>query len=240
MYYYYDYTDVIAAFSLGDELVHADGDDLLALEATEKQLEHTHAEIGGIVSSLNSNPDIMISESRKFTGCSLVRCETPTSKRAERRKRMRDDEPHLHSGWRSRGILEQIKFSFPGPDRGNLIDEFWAGAYQSYYLSEHDLIRARGRVLAEYIALHDEDNADEKGAMEDWERVRRSWRPNHVVVGRGVDQRSDSLKSERSYGPSHVEDGGGDALQGLSSFQGDRSGPVQSKRFRAREGRSQY
>jgi hypothetical protein len=207
--------DVIASFSLGDELMHADDDDLLALRATEKQLEHNLVEIGGTVSGLNSNPDIVISESRKCTACSLVRCETPTFKCVERQKRMRDDELYLQSDWRFRGILEQIKFSVPGPDREKLLDEFWAGAYRNYYLSERDLIGARGRVLAEYIALHDEDNADEEVAMEDLERVRRSWRP------------------------SHVEDGGGTALQGLSSFQGDRSSPVQSERFRAREGRSQ-
>jgi hypothetical protein len=49
------------------------------------------------------------------------------------------------------------------------LDEFWASAYQNYHLSERDLIRARRRVLAEYITLHDEDNADEEGAMEDLE-----------------------------------------------------------------------
>jgi hypothetical protein len=69
------------------------------------------------------------------------------------------------------------------------------------------------------------------------ERVRRSRRPSHVVVGGGVDQSSDFLKCERSYGPRHVEDGGGDALQGLSSFQEDRSSPIQFERFGAREGR---
>jgi hypothetical protein len=127
-----DYVDVIimcAAFSLGDELVHSDGDDLLAPQVTRKWLEHSSVEIGGIVSGLNSNPDIEISESRKFTGCWLVRCETPTSKRAETRKRMRDDELYLQGDWRFRGILQQIKFSFPGPDREKSLDEFWASAY---------------------------------------------------------------------------------------------------------------
>jgi hypothetical protein len=78
-------------------------------------------------------------------------------------------------------------------------------AYQGYYLSERDLIRARGRVLSEYIALLDEGNADEEGFIEDLERCRRSWRRSHVDVGGGV------------------------ALQGL---QGDRSSPLQSQAFR--------
>jgi hypothetical protein len=94
----------------------------------------------------------------------------------------------------------------------------------------------RGRAI---FRLHDEDNVDGEGAIEDLERIGRSWRPSHVVVGGGVDQNSDSLKCERSYGPSDVEDGGGDTLQGLSCFRGDRSSPVQSERFRAREGPSQ-
>jgi hypothetical protein len=44
------------------------------------------------------------------------------------------------------------------------------------------------------------------------------------------------LECERSSGPSHVKDGGGDALQVI---QVDRSSPVQSRRFRAGEGPSQ-
>jgi hypothetical protein len=231
--------DVIAALSLGDELVHADGGDLLALQATGKHPEHSSVENGGIVLSLNFNPDIVIYESKKFTGCSLVRCEIPTSRTSERRQRMRDDEHYLRQDSRFWNILEQVKFSVLGPERIKMIDDFWAGAYRGYYSSERDLIRARGRIPAEYIALHDEDVADEEAATQDLERVRRSWRPSHVVVGGGVDQSSDSMKCERSYGPSHVEDGGGDPLLGTSSFQGDRRSPVQSERFRARDGPSQ-
>jgi hypothetical protein len=231
--------DVITAFSLGDELVHADGNDLLALQGVEKQLKHNPIGNGGTVSGLNSNPDIVISESRKFTGRSLVRFETPASRRVERRKRMKDEEHFLQKDWRFRGFMEQIKSSFPGADRDKLTDELWKVIPQGYYHSEVEAVGVRGRVLADYVALLDVENVDEEGAMEDLERVRRSWRPSHVVVGGGVDQSSGSLKCERSYGPSHVEDGGGDALLGSSSFQGDRNSPVQSERFRAREGRSQ-
>jgi hypothetical protein len=122
---------------------------------------------------------------------------------------LKDDELYLQKGWIFPGILGQIKFSIPGPERIKMIDEFWAGVYQSYDLSERDSIWARGRVLAEYIALHDEDDADEEAAIEDLDRVRRSWRPSHVA------------------------DRGGDALLGSSSLQEYRSSPVQSERFRA-------
>jgi hypothetical protein len=85
-------------------------------------------------------------------------------------------------------------------------DEFWAGASQNYYRSKRGLIRARAKVLSEFIALRDEELRDHKGADKEMERVRRSWRPSHVVDGGGVDQSSDPLKCERSYGPSHVDD----------------------------------
>jgi hypothetical protein len=80
---------------------------------------------------------------------------------------MRGDEPCLRKDSRFWGILEQITFSSPGPDRVKLIDEFWAGAHRNLDLSERGSIRARGRVLAEYIALHDEDVTDEEGANEE-------------------------------------------------------------------------
>jgi hypothetical protein len=39
---------------------------------------------------------------------------------------MRDDELYSQSAWGFRGILDQLKFSFPGPNREKLLDEFWA------------------------------------------------------------------------------------------------------------------
>jgi hypothetical protein len=54
----------------------------------------------------------------------------------------------------------------------------------------------------------------------------RSLGPSHVEDGGGDAQKSENsshLECERSYGPSHVEDGGGDPLQ---VDQVDRSSPV--------------
>jgi hypothetical protein len=59
------------------------------------------------------------------------------------------------------------------------------------------------------IALHDEDLLDVSGLSEEKERCRRALCSSHVV------------------------EGGGDALQGISFSEGDRSSPVQSERFRA-------
>jgi hypothetical protein len=93
-----------------------------------------------------------------------------------------------------------MRFYGPGSERNKIVDEFWKTACGSFYLSERDLIRARGRVLSEYVALLDEE------------------------YGRS------GLECERSFGPSHVEDGGGDALQ---VDHVDRSSLVQIQRSRA-------
>jgi hypothetical protein len=65
------------------------------------------------------------------------------------------------------------------------LDKFWATAYQNYYLSELDLIRARGLVLSEYIVPKDEDESDEEGSIENSERCWKSYRLSHVGDGGG-------------------------------------------------------
>jgi hypothetical protein len=101
-----------------------------------------------------------------------------------------------------------------------------------------------------YVTLYDEDDADEQGSREELEwcrkewvysslvpyesnQCRRAWCSSHVEVGGGVALDSHSLKCERASGPSHVVDGGGDALQGISPLSEDGSSPLQSERFRA-------
>jgi hypothetical protein len=124
-------------------------------------------------------------------------------------------------------VTDQVRFYGPSPERTRIVDGFWKTAYRDYYFSERDLIRARGRVFSEYIDLLDEEYG--RSGLE----CERSSGPSHVEEGGGdARQSGDSshLRCERSYGPSHVEDGGGDALQG---DQVDRSSPVQFHRFRA-------
>jgi hypothetical protein len=97
-------------------------------------------------------------------------------------------------------------------------------------------------VLCEFIALHDEEMTDEKGAIEEEEQCRTALCSSHVVEGGGVALSSlvpHSLKGDRTSGPSHVDDGGGDAVQGISFSMGDRSSPEQSQRLRAGGGPSQ-
>jgi hypothetical protein len=212
-------------------LVHADGDDPLDRQETMSQLNCerptiSHGEKRGGAISLdqsnhcsNQSTNLQISKSQRFVGCSIVRCEPQISKEQERRARLKDCEYYLRKDSRFRNVTEQAGFFGPGPERTKIVDEFWKTAYSDCYLSEVDLIRARGRVLAEYIALLDEEY-DRSGL----ER-QRCYGPSHVVEGGGDAQKSGNssqLECERSYRPSHVEVGGGDALQ---VDQVDRSSP---------------
>jgi hypothetical protein len=63
-------------------------------------------------------------------------------------------------------------------------------------------------------------------------QCRRASCSSHVEDGGGVALEPKFLKCERTSGPSHVDDGGGDALQGYPISGMDRSSPVQSQRFR--------
>jgi hypothetical protein len=131
--------------------------------------------------------------------------------------------------------------------------EFFRGAYRDHnFRSDQALFIARCQEVGRYATLYDEDLADEKGAQEETERIRSEWGSSHfdpkrgwvhnslvqydlgqcrrascsshVEDGGGVALEPDSLKCERAVGPSHVEEGGGDALQRISREM-DRSSP---------------
>jgi hypothetical protein len=85
--------DVIATPSLVHNEVNARSDDLLSLQA-EQQLEHGPSGMAKVVLSLDPEPKILVSEST-FTNCSLVRCETPSSRFQERRREMDEIEHFL-------------------------------------------------------------------------------------------------------------------------------------------------
>jgi hypothetical protein len=50
-----------------------------------------------------------------------------------------------------------VKALEPGPERHKAMDEFWNTAYRKYRKDERELIRARRKVLAEYVGLLDEE-----------------------------------------------------------------------------------
>jgi hypothetical protein len=133
-------------------------------------------------------------------------------------------------------VTKQMKNLGPGPERTQIVDEFWSRAYDYFVESEREMIRVRGRVLSDDIGMLDEERL---------ERERASG-PHQYRV-------SQILKGERPYyGPSHVVEGGGDSLQEClrdvpippictqnAHDEMDRSSPAQSQRFRAGLGPSQ-
>jgi hypothetical protein len=128
---------------------------------------------------------------------------------------MAELEYYLKKDHRFHNITHNISFTVPGPEREEEMGNFWGYVYRYCGKSELESVRAKVRLLLKFISLHDEDLADEKGANEELERCRRAW------------------------GSSHVVEGGGDALQGISVSMGDGSNPAQSQRLRAGGGASQ-
>jgi hypothetical protein len=227
--------DVIATPFRKDNEVNARSDDLLALQALGNQQERSLDEEGDTVSSLNSNLEILVSESKTFTNHLLVRCETPASKFQERRREMLEVEHFLDKDFRFSGFGGQFKSLDPGPIRDQWFEGFLKGIWRWHHKGD-DLFQERMWQICRFIALYDEELSDKSGRFEEKERCRRAMCSSHVVAGGGVALSSlvpYSLKCERASGPSHVDEGGGDALQGISYSSGDRSSPVQSERFRA-------
>jgi hypothetical protein len=225
---------------MGPNWGNAGSDDLLALQASEQQLEHNLSGNDEVVLSLNCNPEILVSESKTFTNCLLVRRETPTSRFQERCREMAEIEHFLDLNWRFSGVVQGIRGTDPGPDRDQMLERFWRGIHVSRY--EEDMTRERLWQVCRYIALYDEELSDVSGLSEEKERCRRASCSSHVVAGGGVALSSlvpYSLKCERAFGPSHVDEGGGNALQGIPFSGMDRSSPIQSERFRAEGGPSQ-
>jgi hypothetical protein len=230
-----------------DDNVNARSDDLPPLQ---------------VMSGLNSNPEILVSKSKTFKNCLLVRAETPTSRFQERRREMAEIEPFLKQDWRFRGFVEGLDRVNPGKEREDWLLHFFRGVQQqNRHKGDDVLFKERYRQACVYVTLYDEDRADESGLAKEREPLQNEWssshfdrsrgkwvhsslvqyslgqcrrasRSSHVEDGGGVALEPDTLKRERTSGPSDVEDGGGDALQRISQEK-DRSSPLQSLRFRA-------
>jgi hypothetical protein len=121
-------------------------------------------------------------------------------------------------------VADQMKDLGPGPERNKIVDEFWKGAYQDFYVSEREMIRVRGRVLSDYIGLLDEDRLE----------CERSLRPSHVVE-RGGDSLQEYLrdapippivaydahqKDDRSNSDSHSASAPGKDRHNVDTIQG--------------------
>jgi hypothetical protein len=173
---------------------------------------------------------------------------------------MDEIEHFLKKDFRFYGFIRGLLGTKPGRELDDWMLEFYKGAYRHHnFKDDQALFNERCSQLGRYITLYDEECADGQGLCENFERIKKDWGSWHFVPSRGWVHRSlvpyelgqcrrascsshvddgggvalepDSLKCKRTSGPSHVDDGGGDALQGISSER-DRSIPVQSERFR--------
>jgi hypothetical protein len=215
--------DVIATPSIMDDKVNARSDDLLALQAMGTQPKHDLSGKAEVVSSLNSNPEISVSRSKTFTNCLVVRAETPTSRFQERRKEMAEIEHFLDQDWRFKGSVDGLKRVQPGQQRHDWFDQFLKGrVYKSgFYKDEKIMIQQRAYQACVYIALYDEDLADAGGLAKEVEDLSVQWKSSIADPVRGwvscsyVPSEPKMGQCERTLGPSHVDDGGGDALESI-------------------------
>jgi hypothetical protein len=260
--------DVMATPSFEHNEVNARSDDLLALQ-TEQRLEHDLSGTAEVVSSLNPDLEISVSKSQKFTNCILARpvAPTPPSRFQERRQEMEEIGYFLKKDPRFYTFPYLIHPTSPGKGREDWLLNFFREVYRHHNFKEDQaLFEERCRAAGQYINLMDEDNVDEGVIQEEIKLIDRDYHssyfdpdrgwvhvsyvpynvgqcertsgPSHVVDGGSDALEPDPMKSERTSGPSHVEDGGGDALQRVRGVGGQEySGAVSA--FPCRFGPSQ-
>jgi hypothetical protein len=258
--------DVIAAQCPdGHNKVNARSDDLFALHA-ENRLEHDLSGKAEVKSFLNKDlgPDFQVSKSKDHPNCSLVRPvnpelppDSPTLlKLKARRKEMQEIEHFLSGDWKFYGLEAGLRSLKPGPspEREAWLSQYFQGVYRNHnFKGDQSLFNSRCHAVCEYITLWDEDLQDEVSAQERQAELSRVWKSSQFVPERGWVHSSlypyNLGQCERTSGPSHVEDGGGDALEpaslccekplGQSRYTGDatqrspdqgmdRSSPAQS------------
>jgi hypothetical protein len=258
--------EVIAAFTPeGHNKVFARSDDLLALQA-ENRLDLDLSGKAEVISSLKQDlgPDFRVSKSKDHPNCSLVRPVNPEpspdspalQKFKARQREMLEIEHFLEKDWNFCGLVTGLSCLIPGPspEREAWLTQYFRKVYRHHnFKGDQSLFNSRCRAVCDYIKLWDEERQDEEGASENMADIKRIWGSSHDVPGRGYVYSSlypyNLGQCERTSGPSHVEDGGGDALEpapmccenplGPSPYTGDatqrspdqgmdRSSPLQS------------
>jgi hypothetical protein len=178
---------------------------------------------------------------------------------------MDEIEKFLNHDYRFFGFASELQGTSPGKGRDDWLLDLSRRAYRHHNFTEDQvLFEERCRLMGRYITLKDKDDADEGAIQEELNQQERDWGsryfdpdrgwvhtsfvpynlgqsertsgPSHVIDGGCDALERASLSCERTSGPSHGEDGGGDATQRRSGM--DRSSPVQYKRFFARDGPS--
>jgi hypothetical protein len=169
---------------------------------------------------------------------------------------MAENEHFLKLYWRFSNFVDEFQKVALSPERDTWSDNFFKGVWRfGHCKGEEVMIRSRAYQACVYITLYDEECADSEGLSQAYEDLRRDWSTKYFDPVRGgwVLRPYNLGQCERTNGPSHVEDGGGDALEpapfccekplGPSRYTGDatkrgsqdkdRSSPAQSLETRA-------
>jgi hypothetical protein len=131
---------------------------------------------------------------------------------------MAEIEHFLKQDWRFAGYVEGLRRVSPGQERDSWLDTFFKSVWRyGHYVDEEVLIRSRVYQACVYTTLYDEDEADSEGLAKELQDVRREAMSSFFDPSRGWVSKSlvpyKLGQCERTYGPSHVEDGGGVALE---------------------------
>jgi hypothetical protein len=171
-------------------------------------------------------PDFLVAKSKDHPNCSSVRPvnpEPPPDSPAlanfkARRTEMEEIEHFLDRDFMHFGnfapFLRRYK---PGKERDDWMLSFFQKAYRNHdFKADEWLFNERCFQASRYVMLHDQLIADTQGRHEEFQEflsqapcfdpgsgnwVLRPFNTRKVQLGR----------CERTYGPSHVDDGGGDA-----------------------------
>jgi hypothetical protein len=220
--------DVIAARSLSwHNLVNARSDDLLALQAGNR-LEIDLSGKAEVISSLKEDlgPDFQVSKSKDHPNCSLVRPvnpELPPDSPAllnfkARRKEMEGIEHFLDRDFMHFGNFAPSLRGFkPGKEIDDWMLSFFQKAYRNHDIrGDASLFNERRFQASRYVMLHDQLIADTQGRHEESQEFIRQAPCFDPKTGNWVLRPFNLGRCERTSGPSHVEDGGGDAPEPAS------------------------
>jgi hypothetical protein len=261
--------DVIAAQCILHNEVNARSDDLLALEA-ENQPEIDLSGMAEAKSCLKEDfgPDFEAHKSEVHPNCSLVRPVNPEPspdspallKYKERQREMAEIKHFLDQDFMFQSLESGLYGFSPGgnPERDKWLTHFFLNAHRGRSSKDdQSLFNSRCRAVYDFVALWDEHEQDEIGDREFKDEQARMWKSCHYDPVRGWIHHAYNLdQCRRTSGPSHVDDGGGVALDpsplccekplGPSRYTGDatqrssedsqevdRSSPVQCPGSRA-------
>jgi hypothetical protein len=122
----------------------------------------------------------------KYTNCMKVSCETRPARTQQRLREMKEIEHFLNQDYRFTGYARELKFYPPGLERDAWLDNFFHRVWRGGHFKSEEVM-IRSRI---YQACVYTTLHDEHEAYLD--------------------------QCGRTYGPSHVEDGGGDAFHSKS------------------------